>query len=147
MNISPNFSPPIALMKPYFTLSGLFYVLSMFGLFFLDPQTPLDDFSLIGWVHLYMLGFVMMAIFAAMAQLSPIVIETQHYSVKIFNYLWYFLVAGLALMLVGFYIDISYLLYGGFLVLVSMFIYAIEFILTLKKCKKKNKYHKSDVDE
>ena len=143
MNISPNFSPPIALMKPYFTLNGLFYVLSMFGLLFLDPQTPLDDFSLIGWVHLYMLGFVMMAIFAAMAQLSPIVIETQHYSVKIFNYLWYFLVAGLALMLLGFYIDISYLLYGGSLVLVSMLLYAVEFILTLKNAKRKTSITKA----
>jgi len=143
MNISPNFSPPIALMKPYFTLSGLFYVLSMFGLFFIDPLTTLDNFFLIGWVHLYMLGFVMMAIFAAMAQLSPIVIETQHYSVKIFNYLWYFLVSGLALMLVGFYVDINYLLYGGSLVLISMLIYAIEFILTLKNSKRKTSITKA----
>ena len=143
MNISPNFSPPIALMRPYFTLSGVFYVLSMFGLFFLDPFTPLDSFTLIGWVHLYMLGFVMMAICAAMAQLSPIVIETEHYSIKIFNYLWYFLVAGLALMLVGFYIDISYLLYGGTLVLISMLIYATEFILTLKNAKRKTSITKA----
>ena len=143
MNISPNFSPPIALMKPYFTLSGLFYVLSMFGLLFLDPKIPLNDFFLIGWIHLYILGFVMMAIFAAMAQLSPIVIETKHYSVKIFNYLWYFLVAGLALMLVGFYIDISYLLYGGSFVLISMLIYAIEFILTLKNSKRKTSITKA----
>ena len=143
MNVSPNFSPPIALMKPYFTLSGLFYVLSMFGLFFLDPQTALDDFSLIGWVHLYMLGFVMMAIFAAMAQLSPIVIETKHYSIKIFKYLWYFLFTGLILMLIGFYIDISYLLYGGAGVLVSMLIYASEFILTLKSAKRKTSITKA----
>lgn len=143
MNISPNFSPPIALMKPYFTLSGLFYVLSMIGLFFLDPLTSLNDFALIGWVHLYMLGFVMMAIFAAMAQLSPIVIETQHYSVKIFNYLWYFLVAGLILMLVGFYVNVSYLLYGGVLVFISMLIYAIEFLLTLKNAKRKTSITKA----
>lgn len=143
MNISPNFSPPIALMKPYFTLSGLFYVLSMFGLFFMNPQTSLNDFSLIGWVHLYMLGFVMMAIFAAMAQLSPIVIETKHYNVKIFNYLWYFLVTGLLLMLVGFYIDVTFLLYGGTLVLISMLIYATEFILTLKNAKRKTSITKA----
>ena len=143
MNISPNFSPPIALMKPYFTLSGLFYVLSMFVLFFIDPQIPLNDFSLIGWIHLYMLGFVMMAIFAAMAQLSPIVIETEHYNIKIFNYLWYFLVTGLVLMLVGFYVDISYLLYGGSLVLISMLIYATEFILTLKNAKRKTSITKA----
>lgn len=143
MNISPNFSPPIALMKPYFTLSGLFYLLSIFGLFYLDPQTQLNDFYLIGWVHLYMLGFVMMAIFASMAQLSPIVIETKHYSVKIFNYLWYFLVAGLLLMLVGFYIDVTFLLYGGTLVLISMLIYATEFILTLKNSKRKTSITKA----
>jgi len=136
MNISPNFSPPITLMKPYFLLSGFFYFVSMFWLFFINPFTELKDFHLVGWVHLYMLGFVMLAIFSAMAQLGPIVVETNHYNVNIFKYLFLFLVIGLILMLVGFYIDISFLLYGGILVLIAMCIYAIEFLLTLKGAKR-----------
>lgn len=136
MNVSPSFSPPISLMKPYFLLSGFFYMLSMLWLFFIDPFADLKDFHLIGWVHLYMLGFVMMAIFSAMAQLGPIVVETNHHNVNIFKYLFLFLISGLILMLVGFYIQISFLLYGGILVLIAMAIYAIEFLLTLKNAKR-----------
>ena len=136
MNISPSFSPPISLMKPYFLLSGFFYFLSMFWLFFIDPFSVLKDFHLVGWVHLYMLGFVMMAIFSAMAQLGPIVVETNHYNVNIFKYLFLFLISGLILMLIRFYINTSFLLYGGFLVLIAMSIYAVEFLLTLKNTKR-----------
>ena len=136
MNVSPSFSPPIKLMKPYFIISAFAYMLSMFLLFFVDMGSDVKDFTLIGWVHLYMLGFVMMAIFAAMAQLGPIVVETPHYKIEIFKYLWIFLVSGLILMLVGFYVDPMFLLYGGGLVLIAMLIYAIEFLLTLKNASR-----------
>ncbi len=137
MNVSPSFSPSISLMKPYFLLSGFFYLLSMFTLLFLDPQSSLQDFSLIAWVHLYMLGFVMMAIFAAMAQLGPIIVEAAHYTVSIFKYLWIFLLFGLIIMLYGFLNNISYLLIGGVFVLIAMLIYSVEFLLTLKNSKRK----------
>ncbi|MEO1953650.1 MAG: hypothetical protein ABGW74_02990 [Campylobacterales bacterium] len=137
MNISPNFSPPLKLMQPYFLLSGFFYMLSMIWIFFLDFNLDLKDFILIGWVHLFMLGFIMMAIFASMAQLGVIVVETNHYYVDIFKYVWVFLTSGLMLMLIGFYIDTSYLIYGGVLVLIAMCIYAIEFLLTLKTARRK----------
>ena len=143
MNISPNFSPPIALMKPYFRLSGLCYFLSFVALFFLDPFTTLNDFTLIAWVHLYMLGFVMMGIFAAMAQLGPIVVEAKHYSVSIFKYLWLFLLSGLLLMLYGFLQNISFLLYGGSLVLIAIIIYAVEFLLTIHTSKRKTSITKA----
>ena len=83
-----------------------------------------------------MLGFVMMAIFSAMAQLGPIVVETNHHNVNIFKYLFVFLITGLILMLVGFYVQTSFLLYGGVLVLIAMSIYSIEFLLTLKNAKR-----------
>ncbi len=143
MNVSPNFSPPIKLMAPYFLISAGFYALSMFWLFFIDINLDIQDFKLIGWVHLYMLGFVMMGIFAAMAQLGPIVVETKHYSVAIFKYLWIFLVSGLLLMLYGFYIDVTFLLTGGSLVLVAMLLYAGEFLLTLKNSKRKTSITKA----
>jgi hypothetical protein len=137
MNVSPDFSPSIKLMKPYFLLSGFFYLLSMLWLFFIMPQADILDFHLVGWVHLYMLGFVMMSIFSAMAQLGPVVVETKHINENIFKYVWVFLSSGLVLMLIGFYIDISYLSYGGVLVLIAMSIYAIEFLMTLKNMKRK----------
>ena len=137
MNVSPDFSPSIKLMKPYFLLSGFFYTLSMLWIFFLDPQADNLDFSIVGWVHLYMLGFVMMSIFAAMAQLGPVVVETKHSNEKIFKYVWVFLTIGLGYMMAGFYSDVIYLLAGGVLVLVAMSIYAIEFLLTLRDMKRK----------
>ncbi|MDD2450059.1 MAG: hypothetical protein PHS42_06265 [Sulfurimonas sp.] len=137
MNVSPDFTPPIKLMKPYFLLTSFFYMLSMMWLFFINPQSPLDDFSIIAWVHLYMLGFVMMAIFSAMAQLGPVVTEAKHHNVYVFKYIWIFLTLGLSLMLVGFYINLNFLLYGGALVLVAMSIYIVEFFLTLKNARRK----------
>lgn len=137
MNVSPDFSVSIKLMKPYFLLASLFYATSMLWLFFINPQSSLDDFSIITWVHLYMLGFVMMAIFSAMAQLGPVVTEVKHHRVNVFKYIWIFLSLGLILMLIGFYIDTKFLLYGGFLVLVAMCIYIVEFFLTLKNARRK----------
>jgi hypothetical protein len=124
-------------MKPYFLLSGFFYTLSMLWLFFLDPQADNLDFQIVGWVHLYMLGFVMLSIFSAMAQLGPIVVEIKHANEKVFNYVWIFLTVGLIYMLVGFYIETIYLINGGVLVLIAMSIYALEFLLTLRDMKRK----------
>lgn len=137
MNVSPDFSPPIKLMKPYFMLSGFFYLLSMLWLFSIDPMDALSDFSIISWVHIYMLGFVMMAIFSAMAQLGPVVVETKHHNVNLFKYIWIFLTFGLVLMIMGFYINIKFLTYGGLLVLIAMSIYATEFFMTLTKARRK----------
>lgn len=137
MNISPSFSPSIKIMKPYFLLSGFFYLLSMTWLFFINPHAELNNFELVGWVHIYMLGFVMMSIFSAMAQLGPIVSETKHYQVNVFKYIWILVLVGLSLMTIGFYKYIEFLLYGGVLVLVAMSIYAVEFLLTLKRAIRK----------
>ncbi len=143
MNISPDFSPSIKLMKPYFLLSAFFYFISMVSLFFINPTDSLNSFTIVGWVHLYMIGFVMIAIFSAMAQLGPIVVETKHSNETIFKYLWLFLLLALTLMLVGFYIDITYLFYGGVTALIAMSIYAFEFLLTLKNMRRKTSITKA----
>ena len=137
MNVSPDFSPSIKMMKPYFMLCGFFYLLSMIWLFFINPQSTLDNFSIIAWVHIYMLGFVMMSIFSAMAQLGPVIVETKHYNINVFKYIWIFLTLGLILMVAGFYINVKFLTYGGVLVLIAMSTFAIEFFLTLKNARRK----------
>ena len=137
MNVSPSFSPPIKLMKPYFIILAIFFMLSMSTLSFLNPSISLLDLKTIGWTHLYMLGFVMLSIFSAMAQLAPVIVETKHNNVKIFKFLWILLTIGLLFMLIGFFIEIKYLLFGGGLVLVSMLIFATEFLLTLKTARRK----------
>jgi len=143
MNVNPDFSPSIKQMKPYFVLSAFFYFTSFLVLFFIPFDVQLDDFKLIGWVHLYMLGFIMLAIFSAMAQLAPIVVETKHYNVQIFKHLYKLLVLGLVLLLSGFYLDIRFLPFGGVLVLLAMSIYAIELLLTLKSARRKTSITKA----
>ena len=115
----------------------------MVSLFFINPTDSLNSFTIVGWVHLYMIGFVMIAIFSAMAQLGPIVVETKHSNETIFKYLWLFLLLALTLMLVGFYIDITYLFYGGVTALIAMSIYAFEFLLTLKNMRRKTSITKA----
>ncbi|WP_457746440.1 hypothetical protein [Sulfurimonas sp.] len=137
MNVSPSFSPPIKLMKPYFLISSFTYFLSMIALFMLDYKSSFVDLHLIAWVHLYLVGFIMNAIFSAMAQLGPIVIESEHFEAGIFKYLWILLLSGLALLLFGFIYNALFLPYGGLLILLAISIYAIEFLLTLKNSKRK----------
>lgn len=132
MNISPSFSPSIKLMKPYFLLSAIFYLLSFITLLYVDINSTFDNLFLLGWVHTYMVGFVMMAILSAMAQLGPVVTETKHFKVELFKYIWMLLLSGLVLMLIGFYINITFLSAGGFLVLSAMIVYVYEFLLTLR---------------
>jgi len=79
----------------------------------------------------------MMGIFAAMAQLGPIVVETKHYAVAIFKFVWIFAIGGLASLLYGFYVDPLFLMIGGAFVLIAMIIYAIEFMLTLNNARRK----------
>ncbi len=143
MNVSPTFSPSIKLMKPYFLFAILLYVISFISLFFINPFGSFHDFKIIGWVHLYMLGFVMLAIFSAMAQLGPIVVETKHRYVDVFRYIWIVLLLGLSFMLLGFYVNVTFLLIGGVFVLLAMSTYAIEFLLTLKNSKRKTSITKA----
>jgi len=143
MNVNPDFSPPIKLMKPYFLLSSFFYFISFLVLFFIPFDTTLDDFRLIGWVHIYMLGFIMLSIFSAMSQLGPVVVETKHYNVNIFKYLYKFLLAGLVLLILGFFYNVHLLVYGGFLVLIAMGIYAVELLLTLRDARRKTSITKA----
>ena len=87
-SISRDFAPPFALIAPYFMVGTIFYFVSMIALFFLGSDLLYDDMSTIAWVHLYLLGFVMMIIFGAMAQLVPVVIEVGHAAVDFFYIIW-----------------------------------------------------------
>ncbi len=136
MNVSPDFSPPMRIMAPYFILASLFYVAAAVLLLFLDIDAPLRSMPIVGWVHLYMLGFVMMSIFAAMAQLGPVVVEADHRFLSFFHLIWIALVLGLVLMLLGFFVSPSWLPFGGVLVLFAMVLFAVDFWLTLREGKR-----------
>ncbi len=137
MNVSPTFSPPMHIMAPYFIVAGIFYFFSMLSLLFLDITSDLHDVSLVAWVHQYMLGFVMMSIFAAMAQLAPIVVEANHRFMSFFHLIWILLLVGLIVMLLGFYVNVALLPFGGILVLMAMVLFATDLWLTLKSTKRR----------
>ncbi len=131
--VSREFAPPFSLISPYFTAGSLFYMVAMLILPMFGADSAMYDISLVAWVHLFLLGFVMMIIFGAMAQLVPVVLEVGHFSVDFYYLIWPLLAAGTVLMALGFATFPALLPYGGIMVLVSMLIFLADTILTLRK--------------
>jgi len=142
--VSQDFAPPFKLIAPYFIIGAILFVVSTFiplginieNLHYLDPVV-------LGWVHLLLLGFVMMVIFGAMAQLIPVTLEVGHFSVEFYYIIWPLLLIGTILMVGGFFFSSSLLPYGGTIVLISMFIFLAEVFLTIKKVEKLNNVMKA----
>ena len=139
MNISQEFAPPYKLVIPYFVIGVIFYVVSMLYTFSFDMNNlHYEDPVILAWVHLYLLGFVMIIIFGAMAQLLPVVLEVGHFSVELFYIIWPLLSIGALLMAGGFLFSPTLLPYGGTVVLISMMIFIFEIFMTLKRVEKFN---------
>lgn len=133
--ISRDFAPPLKLIAPFFRIGVVFYLLSMLALLFFSAIFSYAQMDIAGWIHLYLLGFVMLIIFGAMAQLIPVVLEVGHAVVDLYYVILPLLVLGAIMMIVGFWWMTPLLPYGGMLVLVSMLIFAFESVATLKKTK------------
>jgi len=131
--VSSDFAPPLKLISPFFSYGVIFYLLSMMALLFFKPSFTYAQMDVAGWVHLFLLGFVMMVIFGAMAQLIPVVLEAGHAVVDVYYVIFPLLLGGVTLMVCGFWLMPSLLPYGGLLVLIAMIIFAVENIATLKK--------------
>ena len=131
--ISSDFAPPLKLISPFFSYGVVFYLLSMLALLFFEPTFSYAQMNVAGWLHLFLLGFVMMIIFGAMAQLIPVVLESGHAVVDVYYVIFPLLLVGASLMVLGFWLMPGMLPYGGLLVLVAMIIFAVENIATLKK--------------
>jgi hypothetical protein len=132
-NVSREFAPPFGLIAPFFWLGTLFYLVATFLLPFFDAQMTHYDIGVVGWAHLFLLGFVMMIIFGAMAQLVPVVLEVGHFSVDFYYLIWPLLGLGTVGMVLGFFVAPGLLPYGGLLVLTAMLIFLADTILTLRK--------------
>jgi hypothetical protein len=131
--VSRDFAPPLSLIAPFFKYGVLFYLLSMTALLSFDPIFSYQQMDVAGWIHLFLLGFVMMIIFGAMAQLIPVVLEVGHAVVDVYYVILPLLGIGAVMMVAGFWLMPALLPYGGLLVLVAMLIFAFENIVTLKK--------------
>jgi hypothetical protein len=135
-NISRDFAPPLRMIEPFFVIGSVFYALGVLFLLFLDPTSGHVDLVTVGWVHWFLLGFVMMIIFGAMAQLIPVVVEVGHFSVDLYYLIWPSLLIGTLIMIAGFWWMPDVLAYGGLLVLVAMVTFLLETFLTLKKVER-----------
>jgi hypothetical protein len=135
--ISKDFAPPLKLIAPFFRFGVIFYLLSMLGLLFFEATFSYQQMDVAGWIHLFLLGFVMMIIFGAMAQLIPVVLEVGHVVVDVYYINLPLLGIGTLVMVTGFWMMPSLLPYGGLLVLIAMIIFAFENIATLKKTELK----------
>lgn len=138
-SISQDFAPPFKLISPFFILGSIFYLVASIYIFFFSAENLLmQDTKVLSFVHLYLLGFVMMVIFGAMAQLVPVVLEVGHSAVELFYAIWPLLGIGTILMVVGFLGYPALLPYGGTVVLIAMMIFVMEIFSTMKKVKELN---------
>jgi len=135
--ISNDFAPPLKLIAPFFKYGVIFYLLSMLSLLFFEPSFSYQQMDIAGWIHLFLLGFVMMIIFGAMAQLIPVVLEVGHVVVDVYYVIFPLLGVGASVLVLGFWFNTALLSYGGLLVLIAMAIFAFENIATLKKTELK----------
>jgi len=131
-NISSDYAPPFKMIEPFFKFGSIIYLISIFTLLFIDNSGDISDLKVVGFAHLFLLGYVMIVIFGAMAQLIPVALEIGHYNVKLFYYIFPTLAIGTILMVIGFWFLPFLLPYGGFLVLVSMLLFLYETFATLK---------------
>lgn len=135
-SISQDFAPPFKLIAPFFIVGSFFYLAAVLYIFFIGAQNlSLLDTKILGFVHLFLLGFVMMTIFGAMAQLVPVVLEVGHFGVELFYAIWPLLGIGTVMMAFGFSHPML-LPFGGVVVLIAMMIFVMEIFLTIKKVEK-----------
>ncbi len=133
--ISKDFAPPLKLIAPFFKIGVTFYLIAIISLMFFNSSFSYQEMQIAGWIHLFLLGFVMVIIFGAMAQLIPVVLEVGHAVVDLYYVILPLLAIGTAIMVFGFWIEPYIISYGGVLVLTSMVIFALEAFATLKKAK------------
>lgn len=137
--VSGDFAPPFRLIAPYFVAGGIAYLASMISALFLPAESLyVYDTAVLGWVHLFLLGFVMMTIFGAMAQLIPVVLEVGHFAVAFYYLIWPLLLVGTLLMALGFMFAPPLLPYGGVVVLIAMTIFLFDVFMTLRSVKQFN---------
>ncbi len=139
MAVSQDFAPPFRLIAPYFIIGVSFFILSTLILFGFNISSLSSEHTItLSWVHIFLLGFVMMVIFGAMAQLVPVVLEVGHFAVELYYIIYPLLLIGTVLMGYGFFNAPALLPYGGIVVLISLMIFVLETFLTIKKQKKLN---------
>jgi len=142
--VSTEFAPPFKLIAPYFLIGAVSFLVSS-ALFLGLDITNVSHLSpiTITVVHFFLLSFIMMIIFGAMAQLVPVVLEVGHFAVDLYYIIYPLLFIGSVLMALGFSFYPSLLPYGGTIVLISLLVFLFETFMTILKVKNFNTVIKS----
>lgn len=139
MGLNFTFAPPSRLVTSFFIAGAFFYFLAaavFYGVDFLeihylDPQA-------VGFIHIFMLGFMMSVIFGAMYQLISVVLEIPLYSNDLaYAHLGLFLV-GILPFIASFLIPdmFEFLGYGSILLYISFLLYIANVLLSIRKVPK-----------
>jgi len=137
MNVSPSFALPLKIVAPYFLFGIIAYTLSISSLAVFNNIPNPSDIRLIGSVHLFLLGFVMMIIIGAMGQLSVVVGEIHHRHPSLFQWIFPLFGVGIGLLVYGFYFSMPLLPYGSFLILIGLGLFAYNLFVSLKKSRRR----------
>lgn len=137
MNVSPDFSLPIRTVAPYFIGGIVFNILAMLSLTGGEASMALNDYRVLGWVHLYLIGFVMMSIIGAMGQMSVVVGEVYHAYPDLFRWIFPLLGIGTAMLSAGFYGNPQWMMVGGALLLGALGLFGTNLFFTLRRSRRR----------
>jgi len=135
MKITSDFAPPIHYIAPFFVIGAIFNLLAMSALFWIKLNERYADLAVVGWAHLFLVGFVITTILGAMGQLVPVVLEIGHSFVKVFVALPYLLTIGILILVGGFWFNVKLLPYGGMIIFTAVAMYIFDIFATLIKRK------------
>jgi len=134
-----TFAPPSRLVTSFFIAGAFFYIVAavvfygvdFLNIHYLDPQV-------VGFIHVFMLGFMMSVIFGAIYQLISVVLEIELYSNDIaYAHLGLFLVGILPFVWAFLSPDaFEFLGYGSILLYISFMLYIANVLLSIRKIKK-----------
>ncbi len=134
-----TFAPPSRLVTSFFMAGAFFYLVGaivfwgvdFLNIHYLDPKA-------VGFIHLFLLGFMMSVIFGAMYQLISVILEIPLYSNDLaYAHLTLFIIGMLPFL--GAFLSpeiFEFLGYGSLILYISFLLYIINIFLSLKKIKK-----------
>lgn len=95
------------------------------------------NLRIISLTHIYTLGFLMMVIIGASYMLLPVALGVKIAYEKLFSPVYYSYTISLSIFVIGMYYFIGYLIaLGGIFLFISVLIYDVNILLSLKKVKK-----------
>ena len=133
LNISKDFAPPLRTVLPYFLASCISGLLCVFAFFHISLPINFSNIFVLGTVHLFFVGFLLMLFVGAMIQLMPVVLETAHIYLWFYKYIFYAFVVGLVCLVIGFWNFNFFIFIGGVLIFLAIIFYLVDLFSAMSK--------------